>query len=202
MILALARIDVSLYRFLANEDSVLEWLQVLGYVTALVAALAIARRLWAARERRAALLYAMLAGAVLFVAGEEISWGQRIFGFGTPEELEGVNRQGETNIHNFSLLQTGFNVVLLCVGFYGSVVAWLIRRGRDHSSETVKLFIPPLFLTSPFFILFGYKTLRFLIFRAPDFDIVQYGEWAETCLAFGLAAFGVLTIRRLRSGTS
>ena len=35
--------------------------------------------------------------------GEEISWGQRLFGFDTPEELKQVNVQKETNIHNLEI---------------------------------------------------------------------------------------------------
>lgn len=38
---------------------------------------------------------------LLFVgAGEEISWGQRIFSIKTPEEIKSANVQGEMNIHN------------------------------------------------------------------------------------------------------
>ena len=41
--------------------------------------------------------------AMVFVAGEEISWGQRIFGFATPDFLLPWNQQGEFNAHNISL---------------------------------------------------------------------------------------------------
>ena len=40
--------------------------------------------------------------AMLFIAGEEISWGQRIFGFATPDFLLPLNRQQEFNVHNIS----------------------------------------------------------------------------------------------------
>ena len=41
-------------------------------------------------------------GLLFFVAcGEEISWGQRIFNFETPEALLEVNKQKEFNLHNF-----------------------------------------------------------------------------------------------------
>ena len=36
----------------------------------------------------------------LFACGEEISWGQRILNFSTPEAMEETNMQGEFNIHN------------------------------------------------------------------------------------------------------
>ena len=48
------------------------------------------------------LAYLGLAVLFLFGAGEEISWGQRILGFQTPEELSQVNRQEEFNLHNLS----------------------------------------------------------------------------------------------------
>ncbi len=36
-----------------------------------------------------------------FIAfGEEISWGQHIWGFESPELLQKINKQQETNIHN------------------------------------------------------------------------------------------------------
>jgi hypothetical protein len=37
----------------------------------------------------------------LIFAFEEVSWGQRIFGFGSPNFFATNNLQGETNIHNF-----------------------------------------------------------------------------------------------------
>jgi len=40
-------------------------------------------------------------GCVYF-AGEELSWGQHLFGWGTPEYLEAINDQEETNLHNIS----------------------------------------------------------------------------------------------------
>lgn len=36
--------------------------------------------------------------------GEEISWGQRIFNFNTPESLSSMNVQGEFNLHNLEAL--------------------------------------------------------------------------------------------------
>ncbi len=40
--------------------------------------------------------------AMVFAAGEEISWGQRIFGFATPDFLLPLNQQQEFNVHNIS----------------------------------------------------------------------------------------------------
>ena len=51
------------------------------------------------------LVYLGLALLFFFGAGEEISWGQRIFGFKTPEQLAQVNKQDELNLHNLSVLE-------------------------------------------------------------------------------------------------
>ena len=40
---------------------------------------------------------------LLFGAGEEISWGQRIFNFKTPESIKKENIQGEFTVHNLEI---------------------------------------------------------------------------------------------------
>jgi len=40
--------------------------------------------------------------ACLYFAGEELSWGQQLFGWSTPESIGRINDQNETNIHNVS----------------------------------------------------------------------------------------------------
>jgi hypothetical protein len=49
------------------------------------------------------LVYLGLGLLFLFGAGEEISWGQRIFNIQTPDALSAINQQNETNVHNISL---------------------------------------------------------------------------------------------------
>jgi hypothetical protein len=39
----------------------------------------------------------------IFACGEEISWGQRIFNFSTPEAIREVNIQEEFNLHNMEI---------------------------------------------------------------------------------------------------
>ena len=65
------------------------------------------RVLWLKR-----LVYLGLALLFFFGAGEEISWGQRIFGFSTPVQLAQVNSQQEFNIHNLDIFfRTNFFTV-------------------------------------------------------------------------------------------
>jgi hypothetical protein len=49
--------------------------------------------------------YGLLALLFFISCGEEISWGQRIFGWSTPDSLLEMNAQQETNFHNIWLFQ-------------------------------------------------------------------------------------------------
>lgn len=49
------------------------------------------------------LVYLGLALLFFVGAGEEISWGQRMFGFVTPEAISQVNKQEEFNLHNLTV---------------------------------------------------------------------------------------------------
>ena len=82
----------------AQEDRPLEWLSALFLISGSVLfALEVVRR----RRDLVGLLCAILLCLALFVIGmEEISWGQRLFGFATPERLAEVNWQAEFNFHN------------------------------------------------------------------------------------------------------
>ena len=119
--------DPILYRALMREDNLVEWLTVVWLLLAALTLLATARR-----ERSVHLRWLWLLGgvALLFGAGEEISWGQRIFGLATPDFLLALNAQNELNVHNINvglfadLYQNG--IYLLCLA---SSAAWFFRKG-------------------------------------------------------------------------
>lgn len=94
--------------WLIKEDGLIESVGTAGFF---VAGLCFLGAWW--RERRAKrpffwlkqLAYVGLAALLIFIAGEEISWGQRIFDFDTPEEMREINTQDEFNFHNLELIQ-------------------------------------------------------------------------------------------------
>src|SRR5690348_5227187 len=76
--------NVTRFEKYVQEDGVVEWLTVLGLLLgAMVCFVRFARLI---RKRKAWFLFVTLGlGLFLFfAAGEEISWGQRIFGLSTP----------------------------------------------------------------------------------------------------------------------
>lgn len=90
------------FSLLAMEDGVVEGLTAV-LLLAPVPLLAV-RAVVAVRRRAmlAAVLLAVTALGFLVLGMEEISWGQRILGFGTPAGLAESNTQGEANLHNIA----------------------------------------------------------------------------------------------------
>lgn len=199
ILLGASRLSLPVFQFFTREDGVLEWLQFAAYVTAAVVALIVAWTLLRSGRRSFAAVYLAVALGAFVVAGEEISWGQRVFGVETPESLEELNRQGEIGVHNIFGVETIFNLGLLAAGLYGSLCAWLIRTRAAGESPAITLLVPPLFLTSCFLLVFLHRLVRFTVPDVTDVTaFVKFGEWPELCFAAGLAAFCVLNLRGLR----
>ncbi len=107
---------VNAWSALTREDALVEnSTAFLFFLTALLL-LAIAAR---GRGVPGRWLYLLGAFAFVFAAGEEISWGQRIFGFETPSYLREINLQNEFNLHNIEVVafQQVYRVgmMILCV---------------------------------------------------------------------------------------
>jgi hypothetical protein len=69
------------------------------------------------------LLFAML---YLFGTGEEISWGQRIFGIESPEFFVTHNAQGETNLHNLIVSGVKINKLIFGAALAVCIVTYLL----------------------------------------------------------------------------
>jgi len=99
-----------------RENGLHEWLQ----FAMLVAVFGLACKLLFQMDRKANIwLTAWIIAAALgsfYVAAEEISWGQWIFQWATPEEWQALNYQGETNLHNTSRWLNQIPRTLLEVG--------------------------------------------------------------------------------------
>lgn len=92
----------SIYPAWESETGPLE----LGTVLVLLPAVAfgLGSLRWRARlpQRWLAAWFALCGLGCLYLAGEELSWGQHLFGWQTPEWLQSLNDQNETNLHNIS----------------------------------------------------------------------------------------------------
>lgn len=167
-----------LYVFISSEDGILENFQFLFYFLAGITAL-FSVPLVHKSKLFPSIIYFVLGIALIFIAFEEISWGQRITGYSIPF-LQDSNYKMETNIHNQSfighfLLQLGYVIV----GFYGSFSYLVLKRLKNF----VNLISP----SQEFFI---YYFILFLvyIYVIPAHRIYQE-EVAETMLSLGTMLF-------------
>lgn len=194
------------YLMVTGEDGIAENVQVFIYGITFILALITVRLHWQAKERLIALLYVVLCVGIVFLIGEEISWGQRIFGWGTTGVFADINQQQETNLHNIKGVQDLFKWVQLLVGAYGVFLPLLVKR-LPLFPALRKIFaaITPHESLMPYFgAMFLWKLYRNLI-PAPghwEFRLAEYNEIIELVLALGLFFFMVYQLRRRRLDTS
>jgi hypothetical protein len=90
----------SIYTEITYEDRLVEYIGSLFLLVAgLVLCLKAVNQL--KKQNRLPGSFIMFVGLIFIIAAfEEISWGQRIIGFDTPEKLKVINYQDEFNFHN------------------------------------------------------------------------------------------------------
>lgn len=188
---------------LTGEDQLGEWLQVAAWVGALLLAIAVLTHLIRSGSRLLAFLYGALVLAMIFIVGEEISWGQRIIGFGTPESLAEANRQGEVNFHNLTGVQTAFSWAMFVVGAYGTLApVWAIRRWGEYGAwpRITRALVPHWVLIPYFLLMFVWRFYRNLFepIESLYVGISEFGETTELVLALAFLAFVWHQRRELR----
>lgn len=115
----------SFKRIYVEEDGPIEWLTVVFLLGVVFISFKRYFRLRAVRPRL--FLVCLLGSAALFIfgAGEEISWGQRLLGFGTPEVIAEYNTQNEFTLHNLELGGVRLNQVVFGLFLTIIVVAYV-----------------------------------------------------------------------------
>ena len=133
----------------AGEDGVSEWWSVATSLAAAVFAVLAGRVLIRMRHARIGWVYVALAAVFIVGALEEISWGQRIFGWSTPENLAEINEQGETTFHNVPSFDRIVPTVIFWGGTIGVVAALARAVLHRHGKVTTADFILPSLVLTP-----------------------------------------------------
>ncbi len=115
-------IGLSWFDWLRNEDGPLEWLQFFQYSASSFFALIIFIKRRKKREINA-IIWILISLLTFVIAGEEISWGERLTGIGI-DKIANLNVQGETNFHNLPffhnyLLDPVFEITCIFLGWFG-----------------------------------------------------------------------------------
>lgn len=163
------------FQTLMKEDGPAEWATFYAFF---FAGSSFILRAWQQRSSAGlmqSLILILLGAFCFFVAGEEISWAQRLLGFKPPEVFLEHNFQQETNIHNIfkGKYLSGFsldskNLVIMVTLFYG-VLFPLLGRLYPRSVQKFSAGVPDLSFTG-FFLL------------------VAWAEWAYPLTYSGEAA--------------
>lgn len=186
---AIHSLDKDLYYLTVQEDEYLEWMSFWAFF---VAGLVYLRK---ALDRgfslRADWCLLGLATFCLFVAFEEISWGQRIFSYRPPEYFLEANYQQELNLHN--VIDSGLrkSALRLVVFGYGVVLpAAMLVPVFASISDRLGVIAPPASLI-PAFLATGVMQAAY--------PVKFTGEWVELMLGlcFLFAALAISTTDRL-----
>jgi hypothetical protein len=192
-------LDTFLYKLIVTEDGPAEYLTAIAFFGGFIISCLSVKLLFAARSYPLAIYFTGIGVSCLFVALEEISYGQRIFGFSTPESIAQHNRQDEFNIHNLEMLQTlSFFVAPLAVGLFGllGIVVKLLRGYVDQQIIRVaNLMFPPWFLSSWFLPL----AIFTVYYREGWLVEWRDQELLEALLALGFLGFLARSLSQLRT---
>lgn len=166
------------YIWATYEDLYGEWMQTFYFVLAFVFSITLA-----VTRSQQRLFFSLLAAALFYVVMEEISWGQRIIGFETPELLMEHNIQQEANLHNLLTgpIDTWIKRALeyfLAAAFvgYGLIYPLLIRSPITWLKQLESRWLPapPLYLW-PYFVVAAYLELDYLDFNEAEVAEVLIG---------------------------
>jgi hypothetical protein len=119
----------------------------------------------------------VLAFSFIFLAGEEISWGQRILNLTSSEYMVKNNLQGEITLHNLDYIQWTVEIAYVVIGILGGTL-WLIKKTKIHLPPYINWLIPSSYLFA-FFIIPG------IYYAYPVYsgkNLIR--EWAEVMELF------------------
>lgn len=166
------------YIWATYEDLLGEWTQFYLFLFALIFSLR-----YAFIKTRYRFFFILLSIACFYVVMEEISWGQRLFGWNSSPFFRENNLQGETNLHNMltgpysTLLKkslayglalglSGFGLLYpLALKYKWQLATWLDKLGIPA---------PPLYL-APFFVSAAYLEISSLAFNEAEIAEVFVG---------------------------
>ena len=140
-----------IFHVLTREDS---WVENLTAVWFLLAGLLLFGTALVERSFFRRYVYILGGLAMVFAAGEEISWGQRLFGFATPDFLMPLNEQKEFTVHNIA--NKSFDIIwlngtlLLCMA---TSAAFFCRKDRLFGIP-----LPSILLMLGFLIVLSYES--------------------------------------------
>lgn len=178
------------HRYLATEIGFVELSTVAMLIASIVSLVIVAKRS-RGKERRLAILLAI---ALFYWGGEEISWGQSLMKWDSPRMFQSLNYQGETNLHNLKYVSLTNQIPrmalnLLAVAALLSFLPPVQRRLERWRDTTWSDWLKPL----PWCVVpaIGVIVISFLKNSRP-FGYRELGETEEQYMAILIVAYTVV----------
>ncbi len=193
LFLILMKKDEGLFIEIIKEDSILEYIQFFLYLLSGIFTIRIVKRLVELKESKFKIIaFSILAIFFFFIAFEEISWGQRILNFETPDSVASNNIQGELTMHNLAPLQLKMHYAYIAIGIYGVFSRFLLKKIFTKQYLNLRIFTPDYFLFSYFFlaILFWFLITYFpSVLSFMEGNIMPAWKWQELFEMYVAMAF-------------
>ncbi len=137
----------------------------------------------------------------LYIAGEEMSWGQHFFHWRTPDYWAAINQQNETNLHNAYLISEGLPrsilEIFIAIGGLGVPLVAVFYPGLRACR--VSLFLPPPALVPTSLGAAVFKLLDRVQQSGHLTDLLlRPSETIETYLYFFILAYLIVFARRIK----
>lgn len=145
----------STYDLLSHEDQLAEYLSALFLFISSLFFLKAVFYLFRNKKSSNPILFILFSVcSILFflAAGEEISWGQRLFNIPTPDYLMAINDQNELNFHNinkkfFDRLLDRLTIIFVIIG---TILLWF-KKDKIWGVKAPNIYIVCSFLITPFY---------------------------------------------------
>lgn len=197
LIIWLRKNHLQIYETIGLEDHIIEYSQFFFFLAGGIGGLLLAFKL----KKHSKIMFGLfltISIVLIFIAGEEISWGERILGANAPEPFNEqtnlttskYNVQGERNLHNFEPVNNIIGLLYLIIGGY-FVFAWLLVKIVNkffNLTENIKKYLPFL-IPSPILILYFVPTAINLLDRDGLGIKPQDYEMAEFLFSLGILIF-------------
>jgi uncharacterized protein with PQ loop repeat len=207
----LSFLDAGAYKNLIREDGPVEYGSAVLWILAAVLTGFTVLVSGKTKTRLFIVSYAFMMTLAICCAGEELSWGQRLFGFQGPDAIVNVNKQRETTLHNIgsiSLFSNAFlllsTAVFLVYPYCATTFQGFKRRVLVNNLPVVAFYTVTVFLVSlAAWIIIGIRfgTLGFHPFSLWGHYTQMDDEVFELFAAYSFFALAVLdlTFKRMRS---
>jgi len=177
--------DLPRFEQYVKEDGIAEWLTVAGLLLGSLVCFSRFVKLFRKKSAWFLLVTFLLGLFLFFAAGEEISWGQRIFGIKTPEYFQEHNAQHETNLHNLVVGGVKLNKLIFSVILVALLAIFMIIIPVVYQKNSaVKKFLDSSAVPVPR----QYQVLAFILVFVLT-SLIKHGKNAEILECGGALLF-------------